>query len=568
MDFRRRRAFPLKPRMNVLKSCGIFSVYRERADLSMCTGSWSILHWNKAPTHAQILAEKAKGRAAAEEGLAKIRSLKGRLPAEEFARLERAWKAAAVVSKALEAFTKCVVAYFEDMQDERDVPCRLEAASKEAVALIESLMHDVNDNYDGRLRFFKVDGDNLDRVYHVALRHNCRALLDEYRAERAQRKALSSRKDVLDFVVVGGIYDDVRVSRPMHGAKAVLADGKVMRRAGNPVFPNGTITVKFRDVPGAKVEIALDPSGSREYSCSETVEDGFRTVVVGKKGADYPAILSIALVKPALHVIHRGWGIEWPENSLVALERCWQAGFIPEIDGRMSQDGVCFAFHDPTHQGRKLAELPWEEIKKIDIGSHKKKGSWKGERPPSLEEVFAAMAKDPSRRVALDYKCIPTSILYPLAKKYGVERQIYYCSGSHGRIREWCKYVPGGHSVMWFYSGNWHKLDFDDTEECVRREVYMKKCLDSVAATGYADLDLVQLIVNIEAKPGAPMRFCPSADFIKAEVNRIRAAGKKPIVNVWTAGDKLEAYKAISEMGVEFFGTDYPDVLVKYLEAK
>ena len=50
-------------------------------------------------------------------------------------------------------------------------------------------------------------------------------------------------------------------------------------------------------MPGAKVEIALDPSGSREYSCSETVEDGFRKVVVGKKGADYPAILSIALTR-------------------------------------------------------------------------------------------------------------------------------------------------------------------------------------------------------------------------------------------------------------------------------
>ena len=158
-------------------------------------------------------------------------------------------------------------------------------------------MHDVNDDYDGRLRFFKVDGDNLDRVYHIALRHNCRALLDEYRAERAQRKALSARKDVLDFVVVGGIYDDVRVARPMHGAKAVLVDGKVLRYAGNPVFPNGTITVKFRDVPGAKVEIALAQCGSREYSCSETVEGGFRKIVIGKKGAEYPAILSVALTR-------------------------------------------------------------------------------------------------------------------------------------------------------------------------------------------------------------------------------------------------------------------------------
>ena len=561
-------AFPLKSNITTLKACGIFGLYRENADLSMSSGSWSILHWHKAPTHERILKEKRDGLKSAEEGLAKVRSLKGVLSEYEYVRIERAWQAAVVAGKALEAYTKCVVAYFEDMRDNQDEPQRLRKAVKDGVATIESLMTNVNDFYPGGREYFNVCGRNLDRVYCIGLRYSCQALLKEYDAERKERRELAARSGMLDFVVVGGIYDDGRVLRPMHGAKSVTRDGRVMRKVGNPVFPNGTITVKFRDVPGAKVEIALDPSGSQEYSCTETLEDGFRKVVIGKKGADYPAVVSVALVKSALHVIHRGWGIEWPENSLAALERCWQAGFIPEIDGRMSQDGVCFAFHDPTHQGRKLAELPWEEIKKIDIGSHKKKGSWKGERPPSLEEVFAAMAKDPSRRVALDYKCIPTSILYPLAKKYGIEKQIYYCSGSHGRIREWCKYVPGGHSVMWFYGGNWRKLDFDDTEECVRREAYMKKCLDSVAATGYADLDLVQLIVNIEAKPGAPMRFCPSADFIKAEVNRIRAAGKKPIVNVWTAGDKLEAYKAISEMGVEFFGTDYPDVLVKYLETK
>ena len=70
-----------------------------------------------------------------------------------------------------------------------------------------------------------------------------------------------------------------------------------MRRAGNPVFPNGTLTVKFRNVPGAKIEVQLDPSGAQEYSMVEKMKDGWRSVTVGKKGADYPAVRSIALVR-------------------------------------------------------------------------------------------------------------------------------------------------------------------------------------------------------------------------------------------------------------------------------
>ena len=102
---------------------------------------------------------------------------------------------------------------------------------------------------------------------------------------------------MLDFVIPGGIYDDNRVYRAMHGAYSVTKADRVVRYAGNPVFPNGTITVKFKAVPGAKVEVALDPEGAQEYSISETEENGVKTVVIGKKGAAYPGILGIALVR-------------------------------------------------------------------------------------------------------------------------------------------------------------------------------------------------------------------------------------------------------------------------------
>ena len=97
-------------------------------------------------------------------------------------------------------------------------------------------------------------------------------------------------------MTVGGIYDDNRTIRTMHGAYTKTLPGRVVRQAGNPVFPNGTISVRFRDVPGAKVEVQLDPSGSQEYTIRESVAGGMRTVTVGKKGRDYPAILGIALV--------------------------------------------------------------------------------------------------------------------------------------------------------------------------------------------------------------------------------------------------------------------------------
>lgn len=289
-------SFPMRPSLKYVKAGCIFGAFHENADLSMSRGSWSMLHWRKAPTHARILAEKAEGLAMAEKGLATVRSLQSELPPEEYARLSRAWGNAVKVATALQAFAKCIVAYFEDMEAGRDVPERLETASAEAVPVIESMMRDVHADfkYD---RFHPSTEDGcLDHAYFNGLRFYCRELLVEYRAELAVRRQLQSRRDVVDFVVPGGIYDDGRVLRPMHGAHSEIVDGVPVRWVGNTVFPNGTIEVHLRGEPGARLEIALAPSGSQEYSCEETAEDGFRKVVVGKKGAAYPGIISIALV--------------------------------------------------------------------------------------------------------------------------------------------------------------------------------------------------------------------------------------------------------------------------------
>ena len=289
-------SYPLTPETKWLKAGGIFSVYRENADLSGTKDIWSILSWMKTPSHVQILSEKEKGLAMAEAGLRTVESLKGELPPDEYARQHRAFAAAVKAARALQAYTKCVVAYFEEMEARRDDPVRLKRECADAVRLIESMMTNVEDDYSDHKSYFATAGNNLDRVYFIGLRAYCRDLVREYALERAQRRTLEARADVRDFVVPGGIYDDNRTIRTMHGAHAATLPGRVVRQAGNPIFPNGTITVRFRDVPGAKVEVALDPSGAQDYTLAESVKDGFRTVTVGKKGRGYPVVLSIALV--------------------------------------------------------------------------------------------------------------------------------------------------------------------------------------------------------------------------------------------------------------------------------
>lgn len=290
-------SFPLKADFKFVKAGGIFSLYRENASLDATRDIWSILSEMKAPSHAQILAEKAKGVKMATAALAKLESLNGAMPKDEYARQHRAFANAVKAAKALEVYTKCCVAYFSDMMAKKNMPDRLIAESLAAERLIESLMS----NPAALPRdsgYFNVVGDDLDHVYMTGLRFFCRELLREYRIERAMRARLESRADVVDFVIPGGIYDDNRTIRTMHGAYAKTLPDRVVRYAGNQVFPNGTITVKFADVPGAKVEVKLDPDGAQSYSMVESVKDGTRTVTIGKKGRGYPGILSIALVNP------------------------------------------------------------------------------------------------------------------------------------------------------------------------------------------------------------------------------------------------------------------------------
>lgn len=99
---------------------------------------------------------------------------------------------------------------------------------------------------------------------------------------------------------------------------------------------------------------------------------------------------------------HRGSSGE-PENTLSAFEKAARDGADGiELDVRLSADGELVVMHDGAFDRvtggrdlRRVAELPYEEIRRIDVGG--------GERAPRLSEVLS-LARGRNLRVNVEMK--------------------------------------------------------------------------------------------------------------------------------------------------------------------
>ena len=289
---------PPAPNFKYIKACGIFSIYRDGKDLRETERMWGMLSDRKTPGRAAILAEKDEAVRMADEGVKLLASVKDRLYPAEYARQLRAWRNLAVVSKATREYFRCACAYFDDMDANAAEAPKLTAAVAAAEKAISALMKDPKREIGGYVNSCTAMGENLDVVYLYPLRWLCKEFLREYRAEHAARQKFLGRKDVLDFVIPGGMYDDVRTWRTaMHASYQDVDSGVPVRYAGNAIFPNGTVRVEFDDVPGAKVVVDVDPESAADYSQTIERAGGKLRVSISKKGASYPAIRSVSLEK-------------------------------------------------------------------------------------------------------------------------------------------------------------------------------------------------------------------------------------------------------------------------------
>ncbi len=134
---------------------------------------------------------------------------------------------------------------------------------------------------------------------------------------------------------------------------------------------------------------------------------------------------------------HRGSSAYAPENTLAAFELAVQQGAQAiEFDAKLSADGHVIAIHDQrvdrtTDGSGKVAEMPLSAMRELDAGSSFS-DKFRGERIPTLDEIFEAVGKRVLINVELTNYATPFDALVPkvveLVKRHALEKRVLFSS--------------------------------------------------------------------------------------------------------------------------------------------
>lgn len=233
-----------------------------------------------------------------------------------------------------------------------------------------------------------------------------------------------------------------------------------------------------------------------------------------------------------INMAHRGASGTFPENTLSAFGAAIDAGAdMCEVDVQLSRDGAVVVIHDDTvdrtTDGKgEVAELTLAELKKLDAGARFKDGVLKGERVPTLDEVFAFI----SGRCGLNIEL----------KTGGLEHQVAQTMQARGAFAD--SIVS---SFEWEYLKKIQQLHFNIRIALLAEEKPVDLMMNAVAMRAYA--------IN-------PRWDMVTADLCKAAHER----GLK--VYTWTV-DADERMRALIECGVDGIMTNYPERLRTVLGA-
>lgn len=268
--------------------------------------------------------------------------------------------------------------------------------------------------------------------------------------------------------------------------------------------------------------------------------------------------------------VHRGGGRDTrPDNALETFLWCWGHGVAPEADARLTKDGVAIAFHDATLKrvGRgipkrlalaKIKDLDWAQIRDVDTGSYLDP-AYSFVRIPTIESVLAAMVGRPERLLYLDEKGAPPELVAEIARKYGVEKQIYFTSPDYKLMSRWQKAVPGGLGMVWL--GTWPK---DNSSKAVAKaDRFLEESLDRMEAAGWKGISQIQIHIRTDLSKTDP--FCPSSDCIRRAIARLHKNGITAQAFTWSEGANKDVLRQIWKLGFDNFATDDPLVLFELL---
>ena len=148
---------------------------------------------------------------------------------------------------------------------------------------------------------------------------------------------------------------------------------------------------------------------------------------------------------------HRGASAHAPENTLAAFELALaQNADAIELDVKLSADGKAVVIHDATvdrttgSRGR-VRDLSFQELRSLDAGVFFAE-RYRGEKIPSLEEVFEAVGKRTFINVELTNYTTPRDALVEtvcmLVKKFGLQNRVLFSSFFASNLSKARAYLP------------------------------------------------------------------------------------------------------------------------------
>jgi glycerophosphoryl diester phosphodiesterase len=148
---------------------------------------------------------------------------------------------------------------------------------------------------------------------------------------------------------------------------------------------------------------------------------------------------------------HRGASAHAPENTLAAFELALdQNADAIELDVKLSADGYAVVIHDPTvdrttgTRGR-VGDLSFQQLRSLDAGSFFSE-NYRGEKIPSLEEVFEAVGKRTLINIELANYTTPHDSLVEttcmLVKKFGLQKRVLFSSFFASNLSKARAYLP------------------------------------------------------------------------------------------------------------------------------
>ena len=273
-----------------------------------------------------------------------------------------------------------------------------------------------------------------------------------------------------------------------------------------------------------------------------------------------------ALEKLKHSLIHRGDGKGRPDNTMEALLYTWGKGYTPECDIRYTKDGKVVAFHDNALKGKKIGDWLWKDLREEDVGSYRG-AQYATCRPPLWETIFTAMGENPSRKIHVDWKDVPTEKVAERVKAHGLAKQCWFITKDYEQIKRYKKALPEGQTLHWMNLGNWSRVDFTKPGETETCEAYLMALFEKAAKENFKDIDNVQLHCQIRYDADGNATFCPKPETMKKCVERLHAAGVEASMCVWQEeANRPETYLKLWEFGFDSFGTDCPAALYEAVE--